>query len=291
MGQWSGTDLRGEIDRARDGRRSGEDESAARRIVQGTHDIAGLARGDAAVSLEDVVALVAAKHHELGDAHQDQVVEFSQALADRLGTQGSGLTIHAGAGPEDRAGRSEESAAGWSSGQSGGPSQRHAAVPMDDTASDARHQTEREERAERIEQGRARLEELEAQKAELEKSQERAWDHVRQAKLEELSGRIATVQAEVDTLANREAALPNWDERYERAKAQLDEWAGIAGRRARDRLLADADGILGPLAVSGRFRVVLAQWLGEHPGDWRGAQAVRGNWPVTWPVTLISAWR
>ncbi|WP_010307555.1 hypothetical protein [Saccharopolyspora spinosa] len=64
----------------------------------------------------------------------------------------------------------------------------------------------------------------------MEKSQERAWDHVRQAKLEELSGRIATVQAEVDTLANREAALPNWDERYERAKAQLDEWAGIAGR-------------------------------------------------------------
>ncbi|WP_394378786.1 hypothetical protein [Saccharopolyspora spinosa] len=100
VGQWSGTDLRGEIDRARDGRRSGDDESAARRIVQGTHDIAGLARGDAAVSLEDVVALVAAKHHELGDAHQDQVVEFSQALADRLGTQGSGLTIHAGAGPQ-----------------------------------------------------------------------------------------------------------------------------------------------------------------------------------------------
>ncbi|WP_395474750.1 hypothetical protein [Saccharopolyspora spinosa] len=277
VGQWSGTDLRGEIDRARDGRRSGGDESAARRIVQGTHDIAGLARGDAAVSLEDVVALVAAKHHELGDAHQDQVVEFSQALADRLGTQGSGLTIHAGAGPEDRAGRSEESAAGWSSGQSGGPSQRHAAVPVDEAASGAGHQTEREERAELIEQGRARLEDLEAQKAELEKSQERAWDHVRQAKLEELSGRIATVQAEVDTLANREAALRVWDERYERAEAQLDEWSGIAGRGAVDRLLADADGILGPLAVSERFRMVLAQWLGEYPGDWRGAQAVRGE--------------
>ncbi|WP_010316749.1 hypothetical protein [Saccharopolyspora spinosa] len=66
-------------------------------------------------------------------------------------------------------------------------------------------------------------------------------------------------------------------ERYERAKAQLDEWAGIAGRGAVDRLLADADGLLGPLRVSERFRMVLAQWLGEHPGDWRGAWAVRGD--------------
>ncbi|WP_395474256.1 hypothetical protein [Saccharopolyspora spinosa] len=90
-------DVRGEIDRAREVGWSGDDELAARRIVQGTHDIRRLARGDAAVSLEDVVALVAAKHHELGDDHQDQVVEFSQSLAESLGTEGTGLTIHAGA--------------------------------------------------------------------------------------------------------------------------------------------------------------------------------------------------
>ncbi|WP_395474476.1 hypothetical protein [Saccharopolyspora spinosa] len=148
----------GEIDRARDGRRSGGDESAARRIVQGTHDIAGLARGDAAVSLEDVVALVAAKHHELGDAHQDQVVEFSQALADRLGTRGSGLTIQASACP---AGRSGESAAELGSGRhtSGGPSPSGAAVPVDDTTSGAGDQRVSEELAahagvdERVESG------------------------------------------------------------------------------------------------------------------------------------------
>ncbi|WP_395474231.1 hypothetical protein [Saccharopolyspora spinosa] len=203
-----------------------------------------------------------------------ELAELQTKVA-QLGTRGSGLSIQAGAGPEDQAGRSGESAAGWSSGQSGGPSQRHAAVPVDDAAGGAGHQAEREERAELIEEGRVRLEELGAQKAELEELQERAWDPVRQAKLEALPGRIATVQAEVDALANREAALRVWDERYERAKAQLDEWAGIAGRGAVDRLLADADGILGPLAVSERFRMVLVQWLGEHPGDWRGAQAVR----------------
>ncbi len=74
-----------------------------------------------------------------------------------------------------------------------------------------------------------------------------------------------------------QAFLRDWDERYERAAAQLDEWAGIAGFDAVDRLLADADGLLGPLRVSERFRMVLAQWLGEHPGDWRGAWAVRGE--------------
>ncbi|MEV5544018.1 hypothetical protein AB0L13_45185, partial [Saccharopolyspora shandongensis] len=61
------------------------------------------------------------------------------------------------------------------------------------------------------------------------------------------------------------------------AAAQLDEWEGIAGREAVDGLLADADGILGPLKVSERFRTVLARWLGEHPGDWRGAHGVRAD--------------
>ncbi|MGW3473728.1 hypothetical protein ACWDKQ_36030, partial [Saccharopolyspora sp. NPDC000995] len=61
------------------------------------------------------------------------------------------------------------------------------------------------------------------------------------------------------------------------AAAQLHEWEGVAGRDAVDRLLADADGILGPLKASDRFRVVLAHWLGEHPGDWRGAQALRAE--------------
>ncbi len=212
-----------------------------------------------------------------GPLTEEQEAELAelQPKAQQLGTRGSGLTIQAGAGPEDQAGRSGESAAGWSSGESGGPSQRHAAVPVDDAAGGAGHQAEREERAELIEEGRVRLAELEAQKAELEELQERAWDPVRQAKLEALPGRIATVQAEVDTLANREAALRDWDERYERAEAQLHEWAGIAGRGAVDRLLADADRILGPLTVSEQFRNVLAHWLGEHPGDWRGAQAVR----------------
>ncbi|WP_148272128.1 hypothetical protein [Saccharopolyspora spinosa] len=78
-------------------------------------------------------------------------------------------------------------------------------------------------------------------------------------------------------IGDAQALLRDWDQLYERAAAQVHEWAGIAGREAVAGLLADADGILGPLAVSGRFRMVLAQWLGEHPGDWRGAQAVRGE--------------
>ncbi len=49
------------------------------------------------------MALVAAKSRELGD-DQDRVVEFSRALADRLGTQGSGLRIRAGAGPAPSSG-------------------------------------------------------------------------------------------------------------------------------------------------------------------------------------------
>ncbi|WP_223838288.1 WXG100-like domain-containing protein [Saccharopolyspora pogona] len=98
--QGSRPDVRREIDRARKLDCSGDDEPAAQRIVQDTRDLPGLARGDAAVSLEEVPALVAAEHHELGRDHQDQVVELSQTPAESLGTQGTGPGIHAGAGPQ-----------------------------------------------------------------------------------------------------------------------------------------------------------------------------------------------
>ncbi len=98
--QGSRPDVRREIDRARKPEGSGDDEPAVQRIVQDTRDIPGLARGDAAVSLEERPALVAAEHHELGRDHQDQVVEFPQAPADSLDTQGTGPGIHAGAGPQ-----------------------------------------------------------------------------------------------------------------------------------------------------------------------------------------------
>ncbi len=99
-GRWSRSDLDREIARAKRLDLSSGEREAAGLVVRRAHDVRGLARADAVVPLEDVVALVAAKRREVGDAHQDQVVEFSQALADRLGTQGSGLTIHAGAGPQ-----------------------------------------------------------------------------------------------------------------------------------------------------------------------------------------------
>ncbi|MGW3473559.1 hypothetical protein ACWDKQ_35095, partial [Saccharopolyspora sp. NPDC000995] len=76
-------------------------------------------------------------------------------------------------------------------------------------------------------------------------------------------------------IGDAQALLQDWNERYERAAAQMHEWVGIAGHDAVHRLLADADGILGPLRVSWQFRNVLAHWLGENPGDWHGAQAVR----------------
>ncbi|WP_395474465.1 hypothetical protein [Saccharopolyspora spinosa] len=77
---------------------SSEDKDVARRIVQGTHDVRRLAGRGAVVSLDEVVALVAAKQRELGDDQRDRVVEFSRALAGRLGTQGSGLSIRPGPG-------------------------------------------------------------------------------------------------------------------------------------------------------------------------------------------------
>ncbi|MGW3473645.1 hypothetical protein ACWDKQ_35595, partial [Saccharopolyspora sp. NPDC000995] len=111
VGRWSSSDLRREIDRARKLELSSEERDAAWLIVQGTHDSRKLT-GDADVSVNDVVALVAAKHRKLGGDHRAQVVEveFSRALAEKLGTGGSGLSIRAGAGPEDQAGSSGESA-------------------------------------------------------------------------------------------------------------------------------------------------------------------------------------
>ncbi|MGW3473634.1 hypothetical protein ACWDKQ_35525, partial [Saccharopolyspora sp. NPDC000995] len=75
----------------------------------------------------------------------------------------------------------------------------------------------------------------------------------------------------------RELAARDWDQRYARAAAELEEWAGFVGRDAVDRLLADADVVLGPLKASERFRNVLAHWMGEHPSDWSGVQAVRAE--------------
>ncbi len=82
---WTESDLRTEIEWARsvDGPRD-----AALRIVQRTHDVVALAREDVEVSLDDAVVLVAAKVDEMG---RDGAVRFSRELADRLGTQGTGL--------------------------------------------------------------------------------------------------------------------------------------------------------------------------------------------------------
>ncbi len=257
LSESSVADVRGEIGRAREVGWSGDDELAARRIVHGTHDIEGLARGDAAVSLEDVVALVADKHHELGGDHQGQVVEFSRALAESLGTEGTGLSIRAGAGPEDQAaGRSGESSAAAElseligNANAGLDSMREQGLPVDQL------------------------------RVEVQSSMGALGGHegLRNVMAHYVLSHPGDGEGTVELNRKlRELAVRDWDERYERAQAQLDEWAGIAGRDAEAQLLADADGILGPLKVSEQFRVVLAQWLGEHPGDWRGAQAVRGE--------------
>ncbi|MEV0057479.1 hypothetical protein AB0H34_44200, partial [Saccharopolyspora shandongensis] len=453
-------DLQGEIDRARQVGWSREEDDAARGIVHGTHDIA-LARGDAALSLDDVVALVAARYHELGRDQWDKVVEFSRALADRLGTRGSGLGIRAGAGPEE------------SGGPGLGPIEARLEALEASVARLAarRVQKLREERDLRVVRLRGALEQLQARQAELKALT--AWKWVlqvdRDALPEDLGGlrneweglptRIEKVQAELAEIGREQAreggstevvrpdvvvefarlvgraeehlaALPedfrpdvraqvaalrevaewerwtpeelhsldskleqvrqaeeylrnvrsseeipagmmassvlddhtvrrsgesaaaaelsvrvsnanaglermrqqglrvddaiadvqarigdfgiydglrnvvahhilsqlvdpngesvtellqkldeltflrDWDERHERAAARLRGWRETAGPDVA-RLLADADGILGPLKVSERFRDVLAHWLGEHPGDWRGAQAVR----------------
>ncbi|MGW3472981.1 hypothetical protein ACWDKQ_31960, partial [Saccharopolyspora sp. NPDC000995] len=99
VGQWSDSDVRGEIERARQLELTPGEMDAAWRIVQGTHDPRKLAGRGAAVSLDEVVALVADKYREPGSDHRGQVVAFSRELAERLGTKGSGLGIQAGAGP------------------------------------------------------------------------------------------------------------------------------------------------------------------------------------------------
>ncbi|MGW3472392.1 hypothetical protein ACWDKQ_28870, partial [Saccharopolyspora sp. NPDC000995] len=96
VGQWTQEELNHAIDQAKKLELSSGEKDAAGLIVQRTHDVAGLARADAVVPLEDVVALVAAKRRNRGD---DEVVAFSRALADRLGTRRSEPIIQAGAGP------------------------------------------------------------------------------------------------------------------------------------------------------------------------------------------------
>ncbi|MGI8306455.1 hypothetical protein [Saccharopolyspora hattusasensis] len=98
VGQWTQEELASAIAEARKLDLSRDEKETAGQIVRLAHDVAVLARGDAAVPLRDVVALVAAKYRDLGDDHRDLVVEFSQALADRLRTRGSRPVIRAGSG-------------------------------------------------------------------------------------------------------------------------------------------------------------------------------------------------
>ncbi|MGW3473604.1 hypothetical protein ACWDKQ_35350, partial [Saccharopolyspora sp. NPDC000995] len=206
VGQWSDSDMRGEIERARQLELTPGEMDAARRIVHGTHDIRKLAGRGAAVSVDDVVTLVAANYHKSGRDKQGQVMEFSQALAEKLGTGGSGLSIQAGAGPEDQAGRSGESVAGSGRYTGGGPLPSDAAVLVDDTVAGAVDQRGLAEQAapieveirERIAALRDALELLEAQKAELVAVQGR--DEDRQALWEPeraLQAELAVLQAEL----------------------------------------------------------------------------------------------
>ncbi|WP_168588078.1 hypothetical protein [Saccharopolyspora sp. ASAGF58] len=388
VGQWTQEELVRAIARARELGLSSDEKDAAAQIVWLAHDVQVLARGDAVVPLEDVVALVAAKYHDLGKDHRDQVVKFSRALADWLGTRRSKPVIHAGAGPEGH------TADGGPSGSSS------AAVPRNVEGHRRRAETATAKRRTKIAELEDLLKPLRDEQASLEASLGRdEADAGSRTRGEELQGRIARWQAVLDGLktkdqqvrargaertnkwrerqqrksraarlgaggpspagrsdqiagrseepsaaaelselitnANagldsmRQQELPvdqlidavkphmesfgghdglrdvmahhmlrypgdseetrkferklhklttvrNWDEWYERDATRLDKWAGIVGRDAVDRLLADADMVLGSLRVSLRFRTVLAQWLGEHPGDRRGAQAVRG---------------
>ncbi|WP_446689098.1 WXG100-like domain-containing protein [Saccharopolyspora phatthalungensis] len=94
VADWTASDLRREVQRAKT---VGGPRPAAMRIVQGTHDVVRLARGQAGVALEDVVALVAARVTVYGP---DGAKRFSRKLAARLDTRGTGVTIRAGAGPD-----------------------------------------------------------------------------------------------------------------------------------------------------------------------------------------------
>ncbi|WP_446689113.1 WXG100-like domain-containing protein, partial [Saccharopolyspora phatthalungensis] len=123
VAEWTESDLRREVERARS---VGGPREAALEIVRGTHDVLALARGDAAVSLDDVVALVAVRVDAMGRAG---AVRFSRKLADKLGTQGTGLDIRAGAGPDPHSEVpvSEESVG---SEQVGGLSAESVDIPM-----------------------------------------------------------------------------------------------------------------------------------------------------------------
>ncbi|MBB5159944.1 WXG100-like domain-containing protein [Saccharopolyspora phatthalungensis] len=119
--EWTESDLRSAVERARS---LGGNRDVAVGIVRGTHDVVALARGDAGVPLDDVVALVAVRADAVG---HDEAVRFSRELAARLGTQGTGLGVRAGAGPDSRAAakESEELARGE---HAGGPEE--SGVPM-----------------------------------------------------------------------------------------------------------------------------------------------------------------
>ncbi|MBB5160070.1 WXG100-like domain-containing protein [Saccharopolyspora phatthalungensis] len=67
-------------------------------IVRGTHDVVRLAREG---SLDDVVYQVAERVREFG---REEALRFCRELAARLGSQGTGFAIRAGAGPDSPAG-------------------------------------------------------------------------------------------------------------------------------------------------------------------------------------------
>ncbi|MEV0057075.1 hypothetical protein AB0H34_42125 [Saccharopolyspora shandongensis] len=97
VADWSESDLRAEIERAKEVAEPG-DVAAANMVVRHTHDVIKLARNDARVPLADVVALVAAQHPGRSPKNRAWATKFSQTLAEKLGTQGNSLRIHAGAG-------------------------------------------------------------------------------------------------------------------------------------------------------------------------------------------------
>ncbi|MBB5157679.1 WXG100-like domain-containing protein [Saccharopolyspora phatthalungensis] len=120
VAEWTESDLRVAVERAVGGPRG-----VAVRIVQGTHDVVALARGDAVVSLEDVVALVAAW---AGEVSRADAMRLSRELAARLGTEGTGLAVQAGAGQEPSADLPGLEDA--NSGQSGDMADESTGIPM-----------------------------------------------------------------------------------------------------------------------------------------------------------------
>ncbi|WP_446689109.1 WXG100-like domain-containing protein [Saccharopolyspora phatthalungensis] len=97
VAEWTESDLRREVELAQS---VGGPRAAAVRIVQGTHDVVYLARGESGISLDEVVALVAARAAAVGRAEAER---FSRELAAKLGTRGTGLAIQGGAGPYPQA--------------------------------------------------------------------------------------------------------------------------------------------------------------------------------------------